>query len=485
MKISLNTVQCKLFGGQSISITGNIEIYRGIPVVLTGANGSGKTLTLNLISSILEEQPCGIIKSYDTDAMVVDSREQLSEQRVAWLQQEPRDNFISRCSSDEVILPLLSAGLTRDQMYQRLTSLLYKTDLFESDILSRRISQLSGGERQKLGLLAALAASPDYLLLDEPFSRLDTSSQIEVGDLLKRHCKNRNVLVATQDVERYAEVTDANSYYEVQVKSDFSKNITLKSIKNTLLPSWRRQSPEIHRDELTKVVRYLSPEVTILEVPKRGVEFVPGNGQTIFDAKLVEVAIGQNVLARSAEPILRRGLNFALGENGSGKTLFGTMFTGQIPINPIFRTRNRVIARLHMNGHVEQTFDIKSWWKHGLSTHLHSEPDLFLTERFVEDELKMFGTFNDEFSRRMLEYAGVTVSARTNELSYGQRKAVSIACLPNNLELAILDEPFSGFSSKMLKILGDLVEGRLKNGHWRCCLILTNRLDQLVISFQK
>lgn len=86
----------------------------------------------------------------------------------------------------------------RDRIKQRTDELLEMVGLDHQTYANRKPSELSGGEQQRVGVIRALAADPEILLMDEPFSALDPLSREKLQDDmldLKKNLKKRLYLL--------------------------------------------------------------------------------------------------------------------------------------------------------------------------------------------------------------------------------------------------------------------------------------------------
>jgi NitT/TauT family transport system ATP-binding protein len=152
-------------------------------VALVGPSGCGKSTLLELV--------CGL---QAPDAGTLDARPAaLMPQRdllLPWL--DARDN---------VALPLRIAGVEKREARERAGTLLDRVEL--GRFARSRPDQLSGGMRQRVAFLRALATERDLLCLDEPFGALDAITREELrswlADLLDD--RPRSVLLVTHDVE--------------------------------------------------------------------------------------------------------------------------------------------------------------------------------------------------------------------------------------------------------------------------------------------
>jgi iron complex transport system ATP-binding protein len=79
-----------------------------------------------------------------------------------------------------------------------------------NELLGRRLDEISGGQRQRVFLGRCLVQEPRAMLLDEPNTFLDLKHQVELGELLSRLAKERNIgiLMASHDLNLAAMVAD-------------------------------------------------------------------------------------------------------------------------------------------------------------------------------------------------------------------------------------------------------------------------------------
>jgi len=178
----------------------SLGIDRGASVGLLGPNGSGKTTLLRLMSGILE--PTAGAVSIEGEPISAVSRRDLAR-RIAVVPQETRATF--DFTALEMVLmgryphlgPFELEG-PADVEIARAAMRATGTDTLED----RLFATLSGGEKQRVVIAAALAQSSEMLLLDEPTTALDLRYQFEVLAVLKRLNQERGatLVVSTHDL---------------------------------------------------------------------------------------------------------------------------------------------------------------------------------------------------------------------------------------------------------------------------------------------
>jgi|GEM_PF-749521 len=145
----------------------DIEVTPGQFVVVMGPSGVGKTTLLRLIGGLIAP---------DAGARRLDAR-------AAIVFQDPR-LLPWQSALDNAGLGLRAEGLSRRAARDRAASILTRLNLSAAD-QTKRPAALSGGMRQRVALARALVLEPRLLLLDEPFSALDTALRQNLQDLLR------------------------------------------------------------------------------------------------------------------------------------------------------------------------------------------------------------------------------------------------------------------------------------------------------------
>jgi energy-coupling factor transporter ATPase len=140
-----------------------LQVAPGDLVAIIGQNGSGKSTLAKLLSAILE--PTSGTISVDgipaTPANVWEIR-----RRVGMVFQRPDDQLIANTVIDDVAFGPENLGLPRDEIERRVRDALAGLGL--AGLAHAQISELSGGEKQRVAIAGVLAMQPSYLILDEP-----------------------------------------------------------------------------------------------------------------------------------------------------------------------------------------------------------------------------------------------------------------------------------------------------------------------------
>lgn len=176
----------------------SFEVSDGETLVLVGSSGCGKTTTLKMINRLIEPTS-GTIKVGGHD---------VTEQNPVKLRRSTGYVFqgiglfphMTVQENIEIVPRLL--GWSRSERRERAAELLELVGLAWDQFAERYPDELSGGQQQRVGVARALAADPEYLLMDEPFGALDPVTrdtlQQEMLDLKKR--LGKTIVFVTHDI---------------------------------------------------------------------------------------------------------------------------------------------------------------------------------------------------------------------------------------------------------------------------------------------
>jgi len=193
-KVELRNVDLRYFG-----LTGETEALKDISlavapgefVAIIGPSGCGKSTLLSLISGIM--QPTG-------GAVLIDGKPVMGPSRKVGYMLQQDYLFEWRTILDNAVLGAEIQGADMPRARERAAQLLTRYGL--GQFLHHLPRQLSGGMRQRVALARTLTTEPDVVLLDEPFSALDSQTRLaladEVTEILRR--ERKTAILVTHDI---------------------------------------------------------------------------------------------------------------------------------------------------------------------------------------------------------------------------------------------------------------------------------------------
>ena len=196
----------------------SFNVARGEVVALIGESGSGKT---TIALSALGYTKPGLefaggevrLENEDVITMEPDQLRALRGQRVAYLAQSAAATFNPALTIGEQVTEscVLHGILDQEQANERAETLYRALELPDPDRLGKRYPhQVSGGQLQRLMAAMALCGKPDLLVLDEPTTALDVTTQIEVLKAFKSVIKQEGsaAIYVTHDLSVVAQIAD-------------------------------------------------------------------------------------------------------------------------------------------------------------------------------------------------------------------------------------------------------------------------------------
>ena len=173
----------------------SLSALAGRVLAVTGSSGSGKTTLLSVLGGLLRADAGEA--SYDGGP--VGTRDGEPRPGTAFVLQTY--GLVPSLSAEEnVAVALRARGVAPDEALRRAHAALARVAV--GDLAERLVTELSGGQLQRVAVARALAAEPDVLLADEPTSELDEHHRdIVVAELRAEAARGAVVLLATHDPE--------------------------------------------------------------------------------------------------------------------------------------------------------------------------------------------------------------------------------------------------------------------------------------------
>lgn len=175
----------------------NLEIPEGI-FGLLGENGAGKTTLMRVLTTVL--QPSGGSVSLD-GILYEESNYTKIQKKIGYLPQEI-DLYPNLTLWECLAYMGELSGIPKDECRKRISYYLERTSLTEHR--KKKMRQLSGGMKRRVGLVQALLNEPEFLIVDEPTTGLDPEERIRIRNLLVDFSEKRTVLFSTHVVEDLA-----------------------------------------------------------------------------------------------------------------------------------------------------------------------------------------------------------------------------------------------------------------------------------------
>lgn len=177
----------------------NLEIPNGV-FGLLGENGAGKTTLMRVLTIVLT--PTSGTVSMD-GILYCEGNYPKIQRQIGYLPQEI-DLYPGLTVQECLEYMGDLAGVPKEECRKRIQYYLEKTSLTEHR--KKKMRQLSGGMKRRVGLVQALLNEPKFLIVDEPITGLDPEERIRIRNLLVDFSENRTVLFSTHVVEDLAAV---------------------------------------------------------------------------------------------------------------------------------------------------------------------------------------------------------------------------------------------------------------------------------------
>ncbi len=182
----------------------SLNVKQGEIVGLLGPNGAGKTTTFYMIVGLVKPTSGKVyLEGKDITNLPMYMR---ARQGIGYLAQEP-SVFRKLTVTENIQLVLEMHGINKKNRAARIKELLSELKL--EQVKDYKGYMLSGGERRRVEIARALAVSPKFLLLDEPFTGVDPISIGDIQDIIADlRKKNIGIIITDHNVRETLAITD-------------------------------------------------------------------------------------------------------------------------------------------------------------------------------------------------------------------------------------------------------------------------------------
>ncbi|HCP18226.1 MAG TPA: ABC transporter [Alphaproteobacteria bacterium] len=311
----------------------DFNVKRGEVIALIGESGSGKT-TISLASlgyckpGLKFAGGEALFKGQDVSKMTTDELRPIRGEKVAYLAQSAAATFNPSIRINEQVTeaPILHKTKTKEQADKKALELYHALELPDPENIGNRFPhQVSGGQLQRLMAAMALCGDPDLLVLDEPTTALDVTTQIEVLKAFKSVIKQQGAaaIYVTHDLAVVAQIADhIVVLYNGEVKEAGPTDVLINS----------PQHPYTKR--LMEAIRPM-PEAGLGEdVGDEHLRDVPVLEVNKIDAGYGKIVNGMpsSLILKDVNVSIKRGKTVGIiGESGCGKSTLARVFAGLLP----------------------------------------------------------------------------------------------------------------------------------------------------------
>jgi lipopolysaccharide export system ATP-binding protein len=193
-----------MYGQRTVVKDVSLQVHQGEIVGLLGPNGAGKTTTFYMVVGFIKPGE-GQVFLDQTDITKLPMYKR-AQNGIGYLPQEP-SVFRKLSVEDNIKAVLEMTRLTKQEQSEKLESLIQEFGL--ETVRKNRGDTLSGGERRRTEIARALATSPRFILLDEPFAGIDPIAVEDIQYIVaKLKTKNIGILITDHNVQETLSITD-------------------------------------------------------------------------------------------------------------------------------------------------------------------------------------------------------------------------------------------------------------------------------------
>ena len=194
----------KMYGSRPVVRDMSLYVKQGEIVGLLGPNGAGKTTTFYMMVGFIKPNSGSVyLVDEEITSLAMYKRAQLG---IGYLPQEP--SVFRKLTVEQNIKAVLEmTTLSKEVQLEKAESLLAEFGL--NKVRKNNGDTLSGGERRRTEIARALATSPNFILLDEPFAGIDPIAVEDIQAIVaKLRDRNIGILITDHNVQETLSITD-------------------------------------------------------------------------------------------------------------------------------------------------------------------------------------------------------------------------------------------------------------------------------------
>ena len=302
----------------------SFDIKPGEVIALIGESGSGKT-TISLGCMGYTRPGCRITGGavHLGDKSIFDQSlsdlQKLRGSAITYVAQSAAASFNGAMTINSQVteIPIVTKSMTRAQAIVKAEKLYADLDLPEPNKIGQRYPhQVSGGQLQRLMAAMAMISDPQLLILDEPTTALDVTTQIEVLYSFKRLIRKRNAaaIYVSHDLSLVAQIADNILVLKNGKKIEYGQTEQIISEPQNNYTKELMEAAHVMPKQICTKQSKLSKKAPLLKMTNITAGYGKNQGNLALTKINLEVGVGETV-----------GI---IGESGSGKTTLGRVISG-------------------------------------------------------------------------------------------------------------------------------------------------------------
>lgn len=199
----------KSFGDRDILVDANIDVYQGENLVVLGRSGTGKSVLIKIIAGLLTADK-GNVKVLNQSLINISKKELNALRLKIGFSFQNSALYDSMTVQENLEFPLVRniKNMSRKEIDKAVHDVLESVGLLQA--IHQMPSELSGGQKKRIGIARTLIMNPEIMLYDEPTAGLDPITCIEINELINevKEKYHTSSIIITHDLTCAKEVGD-------------------------------------------------------------------------------------------------------------------------------------------------------------------------------------------------------------------------------------------------------------------------------------